>query len=57
MARAATGHTTLRPDLPAARMAVISPSPDIRLKVSRHPTSTPIGTVKMSAGGRTRPDR
>ena len=39
------GRTALRPGTPAARIAVISPSVDMRPSASSVPTSTPIGIV------------
>src|ERR1700675_2462303 len=47
------GGATRRPGTPAARIAVISPSVDMRVKVIRTATSTPIGTVKGNACGNT----
>ncbi len=52
-----TGNMIRRPGTPAARMAVISPSPDIRLSVISTPTSTPIGIVKVSVNGNTSANR
>jgi hypothetical protein len=43
--------------MPAARMAVISPSLDMRLSVISVPTSTPSGIVKGSACGSTNANR
>jgi hypothetical protein len=43
--------------MPAARIAVISPSLDMRLSVISVPTSTPRGMVKGSACGNTNANR
>src|SRR5579872_1814980 len=51
-ANVSTGAITARLDTPAARMAVISPSVDMRPRPMRIPTSTPNGTVSGSTGGR-----
>ncbi len=52
-----TGGATRCPGMPAARMAVISPSVDMRVSVIRVATSTPMGTVKGSDCGSTRKNR
>ena len=41
--KARIGGATRRPETPAARMAVISPSLDMRLSVMSVPTRTPSG--------------
>src|SRR5206468_1340904 len=49
--------TTRLPGTPAARIAVISPSVDMRLSVIRAPTNTPKGMANGSACGRTNANR
>jgi hypothetical protein len=56
-ANASTGAITRRLETPAARMAVISPSLDIRPSPIRMPTSTPNGMVSGSTGGKVRANR
>src|SRR6266705_395620 len=51
------GGSTLLLGTPAARMAVISPSVDMRLNVSSVPTSTPNGMVKGNTLGSPSPNR
>ena len=51
VANVSTGAITLRLGTPAARMAVISPSLDMRLSAISTPTSTPSGTVNVSVNG------
>jgi hypothetical protein len=53
-ANATTGIATRRPDTPAARMAVISPSAAMRPRPIRIPTSTPNGIVSGSTEGTAR---
>src|ERR1035438_699980 len=51
------GGAALRPGTPAARIAVISPSADMRLSVSRVPVSTPRGIANGNACGSTSANR
>ena len=53
-ANASTGAITLRLETPAARMATISPSDDMRPSPIRMPISTPNGMVNGSTGGMAR---
>ena len=55
-ANSSTGAITLRLETPAARMAVISPSPAIRPSPIRMPTSTPNGMVSGKTGGMAQPN-
>src|SRR5437870_6563691 len=48
------GATTLRLEMPLARMAVISPSADMRFKVINTPARTPSGMVKLNVNGTSR---
>ena len=60
VARAAqviTGAITRRLGTPAARMAVISPSVDMRLRDISTPTSKPIGTANVRVKGMARTNR
>ena len=50
-AKTSTETSTRRPGTPAARMAVISPSLDMRPRPIRMPTSTPKGMVSGSTAG------
>src|SRR5579871_5756433 len=50
-ANVSTGAITFRLGTPAARIAVISPSLDMRLSAINTPTNTPKGTVKVSVDG------
>src|SRR5271166_4938505 len=54
VAKKRMGGTTLRLETPAARIPVISPSVDMRLRVISTPTRTPNGMVKLNVNGRAR---
>src|SRR5437899_2900237 len=51
VAKTRIGGATLRLDTPAARMAVISPSDDMRFRVIRTPARTPSGIVNVKVKG------
>src|SRR5579883_3412731 len=51
------GGATLRPGTPAARIAVISPSADMRLTVNKVPVSTPSGIANGKDCGSTSANR
>src|SRR5258708_24532003 len=56
-ARVSIGGATRRPETPAARRAVISPSADMRLRVISVPTRTPSGIEYGKACGKTSANR